>query len=290
MIESPSLKYVLATFFAVLGVAVCSAQDAAAPMITLLVDESQAARKLAFVHEEIRVQPGELVLAYPLWIPGEHGPTGPVQQFANLRVRAGNTALPWTRDPIEIATIHVDVPANTHSISVDFETLMENTVSDHQLLLAWNTVVLYPRGIDKTELMIQPSVFLPPSWKQASSLQLTGQSGERVSFAPISLERLIDSPVLAGDFLRIIPLSSSWPAELDVTGDSQAAIDKVDDVHAVDIFTRLIDQDRAMFGYRHWPKMHILVSQSEARPYDGLEHEDSPYNAIEDAGLSKKMN
>lgn len=288
MVAARCWKYLLATFFTVLAVAACSAQDNATAPMTLVVDETQAARKLAFVHEEIRVNSGELVLAYPLWIPGEHGPTGPLQQFANLRIRSGNTPLPWTRDPIEIATIHVDVPANTDSISVDFDTLMENTVSDHQLLLAWNTVVLYPRGIDKTELMIQPSVLLPPNWKKASSLQVTGQTGDRVNFAPISLERLIDSPVLAGDFLRTIPLSSSWPAELDVTGDSQAAIDKVDDEHAIDIFAKLIDQDRAMFGFRHWQKMHILVSESDARPYDGLEHEDSPYNAIEDAGLSKK--
>jgi predicted metalloprotease with PDZ domain len=192
------------------------------------------------------------------------------------------------RDPVEIATIHVEVPENTNSISVDFDTLVENTISDHQLLLAWNSVVLYPRGIDKTQLIIQPAVVLPANWKQASSLQLSGQAGNRVNFAPISLERLIDSPVLAGDFLRIIPLASSWPAELDVTGDSQSAIDTVDDAHAVKIFTKLIEQDRQMFEYRHWQKMHILVSESAAREYDGLEHEDSPYNAIGDAGLSKK--
>ena len=29
-----------------------------------------------------------------------------------------------------------------------------------------------------------------------------------------------------------------------------------------------------MFGFRHWQTMHILVSQSAARPFDGLEHED----------------
>lgn len=283
-----SSKCLKTTFFAMVAVAACSAQDTLKPAMTLVVDESQAARKISFVHEEIRVQPGALTLAYPLWIPGEHGPTGPIQQFAAFRVHSGNTTLTWTRDPIEISTIHVSIPANTDSISVDFDVLAENTVSDHQLLLAWNTVVLYPRGIDKTRLMIQPSVILPSNWKQASSLTVVGETGARLNFAPTSLERLIDSPVLAGEFLRIIPLASSWPAELDVTGDSQAAVDKADDAHAVDVFTKLIEQDRTMFGFRHWQKMHILVSQSDARPFDGLEHEDSPYNAIGDAGLSKK--
>jgi predicted metalloprotease with PDZ domain len=165
---------------------------------------------------------------------------------------------------------------------------MENTVSDHQLLIAWNTVVLYPRGIDKTKLMIQPSVILPQGWKQASSLTVTSTSGDRVNFEPASLERLIDSPVLASEFLRVFQLNSSWPAELDVSGDTQAAIDKADDAHAADLYTKLIEQDRAMFGYRHWEKMHFLVSQSAAKPFDGLEHEDSPWDAVGDEALSKK--
>ena len=264
------------------------AQKMSAPAMTLVVDETQAARRIAFVREEIRVRPGSLTLAYPRWIPGEHGPTGPIQQFAALRVHSGSATLLWTRDPEDIYTIHVEVPANTDRISVDFDTLLENTISDHQLLEAWNTVVLYPRGIDKRELMIEPSILLPANWKQSSSLHVTSQVGGRVNFAPVSLERLIDSPVLAGEFVRVVPLASAWPAELDITGDSQAALDKADDAHAFEVFGKLVDQDRAMFGFRHWQTLHILVSQSEARPFDGLEHEDSPYNGIGDAGLSKK--
>ncbi len=264
------------------------AQDTSAPVMTLVVDETQAARRIAFVHEEIRVRPGMVALAYPRWIPGEHGPTGPIQQFAALRIRAGDATLPWTRDPEDIYTIRVAVPSKVDQISVDFDTLLENTISDHQLLEAWNTVVLYPLGIDKRQLMIEPSLLLPAKWQQSSSLRVTSQSAGRVNFAAVSLERLIDSPVLAGEFLRVVPLSSSWPAELDITGDNQAALDKADDEHAFAKFSNLIDQDRAMFGFRHWQTMHILVSQSEGRPFDGLEHEDSPYNGIGDAGLSKK--
>jgi len=283
-----SLRCVLSVLVAVTAVVPRTiAQDTSAPVMTLLVDETQEARRIAFVHEEIRVRPGPLQLAYPKWIPGEHGPTGPIEQFAALRIHSGEQALPWTRDPEEIYTIRVEIPPGVEKISVDFDSLLQNTISDHQLLLAWNTVVLYPRGTDKRELMIEPSVLLPTNWKQASSLRVTGQAGARVSFAPVSLERLIDSPLLAGEFLRVVPLQSSWPAELDFTGDSQAAIDNADKAHAFTLFTNLAEEDRAMFGFRHWEKMHFLVSQSEARPFDGLEHEDSPYDGIGDAGLSK---
>jgi predicted metalloprotease with PDZ domain len=264
------------------------AQDVSTPAMTLVVDETQAARRIGFVREEIRVQPGALALAYPRWIPGEHGPTGPIEQFAALRIRSGDVTLPWTRDPDDIYTIHVVVPAGTNTLTVDFDALLENTISDHQVLLAWNTVVLYPRDIDKRRLMIEPSILLPANWKQGSSLHVTDQTGTRVKFAPVSLERLIDSPVLAGEFFRAMPLTSNWPAELDLTGDSQSAVDKADDAHAAALFGKLVDQDRAMFGFRHWQTLHLLVSQSEAVPFDGLEHEDSPYDAIGDAGLAKK--
>jgi predicted metalloprotease with PDZ domain len=285
----PSRVLLIPAFVVTIGIArPAYAQSASAPAMTLVVDETQAARRIAFVHEEIRVKPGSLALSYPLWIPGDHGPTGPIQELAAVRIHSGNTALPWTRDPEEIATIHVEIPANTDLITVDFDTLLENTISDHQLLLAWNTAVLYPRAIDKRQLIIEPSIILPPNWKQGTSLTVASQANNRVNFAPISLERLIDSPVLAGEFFRSVPLASSWPAQLDITGDSQHAIDMADDAHAFDLFAKLVDQDRAMFGFRHWKTLHLLVSQSAARTFDGLEHEDSPYNAVGDAGLSKK--
>ncbi len=261
---------------------------ASAPKMTLTVDESQEARRIAFVHEEIRVQPGPLTLAYPKWIPGEHGPTGPIFNLAALQIHAGPAVLAWTRDPEEIFSFHVTVPSGTDKITVDFDTLLENTISDHQILLAWNSAVLYPLGIDKQQLTIQPSVVLPAGWSQQSSLLVSSQSGPHFDFAPVSLERLIDSPVVGGEFTLAVPLASTWPAELDVASDSQNVLDHLDDAHAVSLFGALVDQDRAMFGFRHWDKLHILVSLSSADTYDGLEHEDSPWNALGDNGLSSK--
>jgi predicted metalloprotease with PDZ domain len=273
---------------AILATGYLGAQKTTSPTMTLVVDETQAYRRIAFVHETIRVKPGAVALAYPRWIPGEHGPTGPIQNVAAITVHAGETTLPWTRDAEDIYTIRMVVPQHTETIAVDFDVLLENTISDHQILLAWSNTILYPLGIDKKELMVEPSVILPAKWKQGSSLTVVSEKDGRINFAPLSLERLIDSPVLAGEFYRAVPLASKWPAELDFTGDSQAAIDKADDAHAFELFGKLIDQDQAMLGYRHWEKMHILVSQSDADPYDGLEHEDSPYNAMPDAALAKK--
>jgi predicted metalloprotease with PDZ domain len=282
--------FVTALGFALTVASMAFAGSRPTPVMSLLVDETQEARRIAFVHEEIRVHPGPLALAYPKWIPGEHGPTGPIAQLAEIRIHFENASVPWTRDPDDIYTIHVNVPDGTERISVDFDCLLKNTISDHQLLLEWNRVILYPLGIDKQELTIDPAILLPPNWQQGSSLHVTSEGNGRVNFTPISLERLIDSPVLAGQFFLAVQLKSSWPAELDFTCDSQDCLDNWDKAQALELFSRLVDQDRAMFGFRHWEKLHILISQNKASNAvtDGLEHEDSPYSGISEAGLSKK--
>jgi predicted metalloprotease with PDZ domain len=262
------------------------AQSAPQKTMSLIVDETRAQQRFVTAHEELSVQPGPLELAYPKWIPGEHGPTGPIEHVAGVSISAGTRLLAWTRDPEDLFSFRVTVPAGVTRIAVDFAVLLQNTTSDHQLLLDWNRTVLYPRGVDKLRLMVEPSLIVPPRWKQASALRVVSQSGGQVNFAMVSLERLIDSPVLAAEFLRDVPLGSRWSAVLHISGDNQAAVDNADEAHAFRMFTNLIDQDRAMFGFRHWQTLHLLVSQS-ASQFDGLEHEDSPFNGIDEAGLSK---
>src|SRR4029077_2867032 len=81
-----------------------TAQAGSRAAMTLVVDETQAARRITFVHEELSVAAGPLDLVYPKWIPGEHGPVGPIQQVAALQIRAGQTMLAWKRDPGDIYT------------------------------------------------------------------------------------------------------------------------------------------------------------------------------------------
>jgi hypothetical protein len=98
--------------------------------MTVVVDAQRAAQRLTYVHEEIPVSPGTLALAYPKWIPGEHGPTGPIQHVGDVRVAAGGRTLPWMRDPDDMYTLRVDVPAGSTVVTVDFAVVLENTISD----------------------------------------------------------------------------------------------------------------------------------------------------------------
>ena len=48
--------------------------------VKLKVDATDAARRLFHVQMSMPAKPGPMTLLYPEWIPGEHGPTGPIAQ------------------------------------------------------------------------------------------------------------------------------------------------------------------------------------------------------------------
>src|ERR1700722_19690526 len=80
---------------------------AAAPA-TIVLDATQASRGIMFAHEKIPVVPGPFTLVYPKWIPGEHGPTGPLNDLTAVRITANGTALDWRRDTIDLYAFHVN--------------------------------------------------------------------------------------------------------------------------------------------------------------------------------------
>ena len=71
-----------------LALAGFSAAARAGDTIILDADLRESARQLFHGHEVIPVQPGPLTLYYPKWIPGEHSPSGPLENLAGLKIRA----------------------------------------------------------------------------------------------------------------------------------------------------------------------------------------------------------
>ncbi len=65
-----------------------SAFGANGPTVTLSVDASEAPRKIIHAQLRIPAKPGTLTLYYPKWIPGEHGPTGPITDLTGLKFTA----------------------------------------------------------------------------------------------------------------------------------------------------------------------------------------------------------
>ena len=64
-----------------------------------------------------------MTLLYPQWLPGNHGPSGPIDSLAGLRITADGRPIAWQRDPSYVYAFHVDVPAGVRELRVEFQHL-----------------------------------------------------------------------------------------------------------------------------------------------------------------------
>lgn len=253
------------------------------PTITVSVDASDAPRKIFHAQLTIPAAPGTLTLYYPKWIPGEHGPTGPIEDLAGLKFTANGQTLKWRRDLLDGWKFHVEVPAGVSVVnaSLDFisptgeEGLFTGGASatDKMTVLSWNTVLLYPAGWTSDELTYQASLRLPDGWKFGTPLPVASQSGAELKFNLVSLTMLVDSPVIAGEYLRVVPLSENPRQEMDIAADSPADLDAPQD--ELDHYKALTDQALKLFGAQHFRDYHFIYSLSNHVAHFGLEHHES---------------
>jgi predicted metalloprotease with PDZ domain len=260
-----------------------TAAKPAAPEVTISLDARETPRKIFHAKLNIPATPGDFILYYPKWIPGEHGPTGPVQDLAGLEFSSHGQELKWRRDLLDGWTLHVEVPAGTSTIDASLDFLSPageegvytsgRSATDKMAVLAWNTVLLYPAGWTSDELRYQASVKLPQDWKFATPLAIDSQSGNEIKFKPVSLTALVDSPIITGEFLRVVPLADNPPQEIDIAADSAAALDAPAEV--LDHYRTLTDQALKLFGAQHFRDYHFLYSLSDHVAHFGLEHHES---------------
>jgi predicted metalloprotease with PDZ domain len=252
--------------------------------ITIVVDAREAPRKIFHAQMTIPAAPGTLTLYYPKWIPGEHGPTGPIQDLAGLKFTANGQTLKWRRDLLDGWTIHVEVPDGISAVnaSLDFISPVSQeegiftggaSATDKMTVLSWNTVLLYPAGSTSDDLTYQASLHLPEGWKFGTPLPVASQSGTEIKFSPVSLTTLVDSPVIAGEYLRVVPLSENPPQEMDIAADSPEALDAAQ--VEFDHYKNLTVQAQKLFGAQHFRDYHFLYSLSNHVAHFGLEHHES---------------
>src|SRR5881398_2610837 len=156
--------------FRIVAVLISFASSAVAAPIIMQVDATQAPRKIYHAELNIPATPGPMTLFYPKWIPGDHAPTGPINDLAGLHISANGQPLLWKRDSIELFAFHIDVPEAVSSVDVklDFLSAAEadgsNSVSSTSELaiLSWNQMILYPQGQASDDLEITARLRLPP--------------------------------------------------------------------------------------------------------------------------------
>ncbi|WP_235205388.1 M61 family metallopeptidase [Oleiagrimonas soli] len=253
--------------------------------IQLHVDATDLAHRIFDVHETIPVSTGPFTLLYPAWIPGNHSPTGPIDKFAGLVIKANGKVLEWTRDPANVYAFHVDVPQGVTSLDVQFKYLSPQdrsqgrvVMTPEMLNLQWNTVALYPAGYFNRDITVQASVTLPQDFKFATALETASQSGNKIEFKPIDFENLVDSPMFAGKYYKRFDLNPGGkvPVHLNVFADQPQDLDASKE--AIQKHRDLVVQMERQYGTFHFNHYDFLLALSKKMSGIGLEHHRSSEN------------
>jgi predicted metalloprotease with PDZ domain len=275
--------------------------SAAPSTITLFVDASSAPRKIFHATLKIPVSGTELTLYYPKWIPGEHAPDGPVVDLAGLKFTSGGQTLKWRRDLLDGFTIHVEVPSGTSEVNADLDFLSPATfeagfsagssATDKMAVISWNQVLLYPKGWKAEEITYVASLKLPADWKYGTALPIASTNVDngqtQIAFQPAPLNTLVDSPVITGEYLKVVKLADAPPTEMDIAADSAAALDPPQEVW--DHYRNLVEQANKLFGAHHYRDYHFLYSLSDHVAHFGLEHHESDDSRVGERGLVDEM-
>jgi predicted metalloprotease with PDZ domain len=266
--------------------------NSASPTITLSVDATEAPRKLFHARMTMPVAPGPLTLVYPKWIPGEHGPTGPIVNLAGLKLTAAGKTIPWRRDDVEMYAFHLEVPPGVRELEVALDFLSPSfaggftagaSTTAHLAIVTWNQLLLYPEGSNVGDVTFKASLSLPPGWKFGTSLPIASQSASKVEFAPVSLERLVDSPVLTGEYFLVIPLAANPSNEIDIVADNSA--DLAISPELITTLKRVVSEAVSLFGATHYTHYHFLLTLSDRTAHFGLEHHESNDSRVAERSL-----
>ncbi len=265
------------------GAAQTANQSLAGP-IHLAVDTTRAPQKILHSDLQMPVHAGALTLSYPEWIPGEHQPSGPIINVAGLKIMAGGKLLPWRRDLVDMYSIHMDVPPGVGTLDVSFDFLLTSDTSGYSSassataflnLVSWNQLILFPEGEDAADVNVIPSLKVPDGWKFGTALPVEKVDGDTIDFKPVSLNTLVDSPVLTGRYFRVIDLSHGQTPhhEMDIAADNPADLAMLPATEAA--YRQLVIQAGALFDSRHYRDYHFLLSLSDNIAHFGLEHHES---------------
>ncbi|MCE2729752.1 MAG: hypothetical protein LW623_07195 [Sphingomonadaceae bacterium] len=254
------------------------------PMI-LSVDATDIDRAIFQVRQVIPVEKGKpLILLYPQWLPGKHGPRGALAEMTGLMIRAGGKTLRWTRDPVQVYAFHVDVPAETSSVDVEFqftapvrESEGRINVTPNMMNVQWEQVALYPAGHFTRAIQVKPSITLPEGWTGVAALDGAKITGNRIDYGVTNFETLVDSPMFAG------PHYKKWDLGNNVTlnvwaDDAKYLAAKPEHIAA---HRALVDESLLLFGSKHFDRYEFLLGLTEELGGIGLEHHRSSENTRE---------
>ncbi|HEY6413856.1 MAG TPA: M61 family peptidase [Edaphobacter sp.] len=260
--------------------------------IQITADLSEAPRKLYHAEIDLPVKAGPLTLTTPKWIPGNHRPTGPVDDITGVVFTANGQVLPWRRDDVDLYQFHVTVPAGVTTLHAHLDCIVTARVTQKLAVLEWEKLLLYPANTPVKEIAVQPSVTVPEGWGVGTALTPTDgydaqhPKGGTTHFAATTVEQLQDSPIIAGEYFHEFALAPEVSPKhyIDVVADAPEDAELRPALLAE--LSNLVRETGAAYDSRHYNVYHFLLTLSDVAGGEGLEHGQSSDNGVGEKGFS----
>ncbi len=260
--------------------------------IQIHADLSDATKKIYHAEVEIPVSAGIVDLTTPKWIPGNHRPTGPVEDIVGVVFSADGKPLSWRRDDVDMYEFHVVVPKGVTTLHAHLDCIVTERLTQKFAVLEWEKLLLYPAHVPVASIAIQPSVKVPEGWGIGTALTPTSPydaqhpAGGTTQYAATTVEQLQDSPVITGQYFHEFPLAPEITPKhfIDVVSDEPADSNLRPQVLA-EISNLVRETDKA-YASHHYNVYHFLLTLSDATEGEGLEHGQSSDNGVGEKSFS----
>ncbi|MGF7152209.1 putative metalloprotease with PDZ domain [Sphingomonas zeicaulis] len=245
------------------------------------VDATDVVRRIYQVRQTIPVSGAEpTILLYPKWLPGYHAPQASIELLAGLVVSAAGEQIEWKRHPVTVNAFHIEVPAGTSELVAEFQFLTPTDpsqgrvlVTPEMLCLQWNSVVLYPAGHYARQIEVDASLRLPERWQFATALEVESSHGAVIRFKRVTLDMLVDSPLIAGRHFQSEALDERGSVRLNMVSDAPEQLAATRD--QLGSYRNLVIQADCLFGSRHFRHYDFLLGLSNELGSAGIEHHQS---------------
>jgi predicted metalloprotease with PDZ domain len=263
--------------------------------IRITADLTEAPRKLYHAEIDLPVKPGPNTFITPEWIPGNHRPTGPVEDITGIVFTADGKPLYWRRDDQNLYEYHVDVPKGVTTLHAHLDCIVTSRADDKIAVLEWEKLLLYPANTPGRDIAIQPSVTVPAGWGIGTALTPSGsydpnaKVGGTTQFESTTVEQLEDSPVIAGENFHEFALAPEITPKhyIDVVSDEPE--DSNLRPQLLDEVSNLVRETGASYDSRHYHVYHFLLTLSDLTGGEGLEHGQSSDNGVNEKAFASQQ-
>ncbi len=292
------MKYKLLSVLIIASILLPASINAEVQM-NITIDASDLPRKLLKSTISTTIKPNDSIsFLYPKWIPGIHGPKGPIKNIGGLTFTDNqNQILRWQRDWKDVYRFYVYPQPNTKQCNISLTYICnQNSVNSKGVdcfgyanlgIINWNTLLLYPEGTSVRDIIVSATIILPTGWDYGSALPVKDKKGDTLFIKKISLEEFIDMPLITAVNMKHIEIDKTKNATyyLHIAAHDSYDFDIPDSTLLP--MKNLVKETELLFQRTHFDEYHFLLYLSDEAPSNGLEHRNSSLHGVSAGSLKK---